>query len=78
MADVVTFPTEEVNEDQALAAAFERQRQMDDIALAVAQLVYRGRALWIGGGALPWDALSPAQMKLYRDEALTWIREVQW
>ena len=51
-----------------LADVFERQRQLHEGYSDLAQLLYRLRALWIGGMCLPWDILTEGQRQGYIKE----------
>ena len=51
-----------------LTRIWERHRQIDDLVDAQAQMLYRARALWIGGQALPWGMLTNGQRSKYRSE----------
>jgi len=51
-----------------LTRVWENKRQLDDLIDAQAQMLYRARALWIGGQCLPWGLLTNGQRNDYRTE----------
>jgi hypothetical protein len=55
----------------------ERQRMLDEIVDAQAQMLYRARALWIGGNCLAWGLLTNGQRETYRKEIHELIKGAQ-
>ena len=51
-----------------LTRIWERHRQLEDVIDGQAQMLYRARALWIGGQCLPWGMLTNGQRNKYRAE----------
>jgi hypothetical protein len=72
--DVIAFDTDRLREEQergdeaALVSVFERQQVLADGIDGGAMLLYRLRAIWIGGMCLPWGLLTEGQRKGYRAE----------
>ena len=63
MAQVVPF--NEQADDVLLRDVFERQRVLDEGYESMAVLLYRNRAIWIGGMCLPWRLLTDGQRAGY-------------
>jgi len=60
-----------------LADIFDRQRQLEDLELAVAEMKYRYDAIYLGGGLLPWGILTPGQRKAFRMNAKQFLQGVE-
>jgi hypothetical protein len=60
-----------------LTRIWENKRQLDDLIDAQAQMLYRARALWIGGQCLPWGLLSNGQREGYRAEIHDLIKKAK-
>ena len=65
---------QEQADDLALEMVFDRQRVLGDLEVAIAQMVYLARALFIGGQCLPWGLLTPGQQLGYVMEAKALIQ----
>lgn len=63
--------------DQQLANVLDRQRALADLEIAIAEMLYRARALFIGGLCLPWGTLTPGKQREYIMEAKRLIQEVE-
>lgn len=69
---LLDFPTRSADEqadDVLLDDVFARQQQLDDLEVGMAALLYKARALYIGGMCLPWSMLTKGQQQGYRMEA---------
>lgn len=78
MPIVIDFPTRSLDEQAAdllLTSLFEKQRQMADLELAIAEMTYRARAIFIGGMCLPWSLLTKGQRAGYVLEAKSLIQK---
>ena len=73
----MTHDAQEQADEMVLAAVLDRQRVLADLELAIAEMLYRARAIWIGGMALPWTVLTKGQREGYRMEAKRLIQEGQ-
>ena len=71
----MTPDLQEQADEMVLAAVLDRQRVLNDLELAIAEMLYRARAIWIGGMALPWTVLTQGQREGYRMEAKTLIQK---
>jgi hypothetical protein len=60
-----------------IAQMLERQRELRMMENVIAELLYRARAIFIGGMALPWGVLSEGQRTKYRMEAKQLIQGEQ-
>ena len=69
--------TQEQADEMLLADVLDRQRVLADLEIAIAEMVYRARAIYLGGMLLPWGTLSKGQRAGYVMEAKRWIQEVQ-
>ena len=58
---VIQFPTTEADDECHLADVFARQRVLEDGYEGMAMLLYRLRAVWIGGMVIPWPLLTDGQ-----------------
>ena len=65
----MTPDLQEQADEMVLAAVLDRQRVLEDLELAIAEMLYRARAIWIGGQCLPWGLLTQGQRDGYRMEA---------
>ena len=63
MAQVI--PIQEQVDDILLRDVFERQRVLDEGYESMAVLLYRFRAIWIGGMLIPWRLLTDGQRAGY-------------
>jgi len=66
--NVIAFAPSEQDDEYALADVFARQRVLEDGYEGGAMLLYRLRALWIGGMCIPWGMLTEGQRDGYRAE----------
>ena len=71
----MTPDLQEQADEMVLAAVLDRQRVLDDLELAIAEMLYRARATFIGGLCLPWGLLTPGQRGGYRMEAKQLIQK---
>jgi hypothetical protein len=56
---------------------FNRDREIDELIDANAQMLYLARSLWIGGQCIPWGLLSSGARNGYRREIESLVKEVQ-
>ena len=75
MAQVIPF--DEMADDCLLRDVFERQRQLEDGYESLAALLYRQRALWIGGLCLPWRLLTEGQRDGYIGEVKALVQKAK-
>ena len=62
-------PTDELTDTVALAGVFKRQLDVSLMAGQAAKLIYQATAVWIGGGCLDWNDLTP-QVKAEKRQAV--------
>jgi hypothetical protein len=65
--DVIIFPMSEREVDRQLQASL--------LVGDIAERLYHARALYLGGGLLPWGCLSQGQREQYRAEVERLIKE---
>lgn len=66
MENVIPFTTADEQADEFLLTdVFARQDALQDGYVAMAESLYRMRALWIGGLAMPWGLLTDGQRQGY-------------
>ncbi len=56
---------------------FNRDREIDELIDANAQMLYRARSLWIVGQCIPWGLLSSGARNGYRREIASLVKEAQ-
>jgi hypothetical protein len=64
----VTVSPVENTPDDPLARLMDHRREMESLERAIAELLYRGRSLFIGDMCLPFDLLTQGQQAKYRME----------
>ena len=73
----MTPDLQEQADEMVLAAVLDRQRVLADLELAIAEMIYRARSVWINGLTIPWGMLTPGQRAGYRMEAKALIQEAK-
>ena len=75
--NVIEFTPSEQADEFLLADVFARQRALDDGYESMAMLLYRLRAVWIGGMCLPWPMLTDGQRQGYVNEVKTLVKKMK-
>ena len=75
MATPDRVDVQEQADEMVLAAVLDRQRVLADLELAIAEMLYRARSVWINGLTIPWGMLTDGQRAGYRMEAKRLIQE---
>ncbi len=65
--------SDELTDTRALASVFQRQLDVSLMAVQAARLIYDATTIWIGGGTLAWEDLTPLDRKQKKDAVIALI-----
>jgi hypothetical protein len=75
--NVIAFRSPDDEDTLILTSIFNRQREVDELVDAGAQVLYRARAVWVGGVLLPWGMLSAWARESYRREVEQLVKKAK-